>query len=401
MLIEPSSTPARRRRTPRSRTGRFGRTRSSRRRPAVALPAPALVHDYLLVMRGAERTFAAMADAWPEAPIYTLLYDRDGIERALRRPRDRDVVAAAPRRPRRAASASCCRSSRSAAERLAGRGPRRSSSRARARSRTGRPAARAACTSATATRRSATPGTSASRARREVPRLWRARCGTRARPHPPTGPRRRRGGSPTTSRTRGSPSSASPSSGAATRSSCTRRSRSTASTPAQPEDWFLTVGELVAHKRTEVALEAARKRRREGQGRRHRPRARAPRGAVRRRRRVPRPRRRRRARGPLRARPRAHHAQRRGVRDRRRRGPGRRPPGRGRSTPAARKETVIDGLTGVLCEDDDGIAEALANVPFERFLSLHAVTQAAKFSTSAFQTALRREVERAWVRSGR
>jgi glycosyltransferase involved in cell wall biosynthesis len=39
-----------------------------------------LVHDYLLVMRGAERTFAAMADIWPEAPIYTLLYDEDATE---------------------------------------------------------------------------------------------------------------------------------------------------------------------------------------------------------------------------------------------------------------------------------------------------------------------------------
>jgi glycosyltransferase involved in cell wall biosynthesis len=38
----------------------------------------ALVHDYLLVMRGAERTFAAMAAIWPEAPIYTLLYDEAG-----------------------------------------------------------------------------------------------------------------------------------------------------------------------------------------------------------------------------------------------------------------------------------------------------------------------------------
>jgi glycosyltransferase involved in cell wall biosynthesis len=34
-----------------------------------------LVHDYLLVMRGAERTFDAMAELWPEAPIATLLYD--------------------------------------------------------------------------------------------------------------------------------------------------------------------------------------------------------------------------------------------------------------------------------------------------------------------------------------
>jgi glycosyltransferase involved in cell wall biosynthesis len=36
-----------------------------------------LVHDYLLVLRGAERTFAALADIWPAAPIYTLLYDQD------------------------------------------------------------------------------------------------------------------------------------------------------------------------------------------------------------------------------------------------------------------------------------------------------------------------------------
>ncbi len=40
----------------------------------------ALVHDYLLVMRGAERTFAAMADVWPDAPIFTLLYDEEGTQ---------------------------------------------------------------------------------------------------------------------------------------------------------------------------------------------------------------------------------------------------------------------------------------------------------------------------------
>jgi len=37
-----------------------------------------LVHDYLLAPRGAERTFAAIAACWPEAPIYTLLYDEEG-----------------------------------------------------------------------------------------------------------------------------------------------------------------------------------------------------------------------------------------------------------------------------------------------------------------------------------
>jgi len=42
------------------------------------VPSTALVHDYLLVMRGAERTFAAMASCWPAAPIYTLLFDPEG-----------------------------------------------------------------------------------------------------------------------------------------------------------------------------------------------------------------------------------------------------------------------------------------------------------------------------------
>jgi glycosyltransferase involved in cell wall biosynthesis len=37
-----------------------------------------LAHDYLLVMRGAERTFAAMAEIYPRAPIFTLLYDEQG-----------------------------------------------------------------------------------------------------------------------------------------------------------------------------------------------------------------------------------------------------------------------------------------------------------------------------------
>jgi glycosyltransferase involved in cell wall biosynthesis len=41
---------------------------------------PALVHDYLLVLRGAERTFAAISDCWPEAPVYTTLYSEKGTE---------------------------------------------------------------------------------------------------------------------------------------------------------------------------------------------------------------------------------------------------------------------------------------------------------------------------------
>ena len=42
--------------------------------------AVTLVHDYLLVLRGAERTFAEMAACWPRAPISTLLYDSVGTE---------------------------------------------------------------------------------------------------------------------------------------------------------------------------------------------------------------------------------------------------------------------------------------------------------------------------------
>jgi glycosyltransferase involved in cell wall biosynthesis len=38
----------------------------------------ALAHDYLLVMRGAERTFAAIAQLYAHAPILTLLYDEHG-----------------------------------------------------------------------------------------------------------------------------------------------------------------------------------------------------------------------------------------------------------------------------------------------------------------------------------
>ena len=41
----------------------------------------ALTHDYLLVMRGAERTFAAITELYSHAPIFTLLYDERGTNR--------------------------------------------------------------------------------------------------------------------------------------------------------------------------------------------------------------------------------------------------------------------------------------------------------------------------------
>jgi glycosyltransferase involved in cell wall biosynthesis len=40
----------------------------------------ALVHDFLLDLRGAERVFAAICDAWPDADVYTAVYDEEGTE---------------------------------------------------------------------------------------------------------------------------------------------------------------------------------------------------------------------------------------------------------------------------------------------------------------------------------
>ena len=46
------------------------------------LPPPrvALVHDFLLDVRGAERVFQAMCDLWPAADVFTAVYDEDGTE---------------------------------------------------------------------------------------------------------------------------------------------------------------------------------------------------------------------------------------------------------------------------------------------------------------------------------
>src|SRR3954452_8367371 len=43
-------------------------------------PRVALVHDFLVDVRGAERVFLAMCDRWPEADIYTAVYDPEGTE---------------------------------------------------------------------------------------------------------------------------------------------------------------------------------------------------------------------------------------------------------------------------------------------------------------------------------
>src|SRR4051794_17194334 len=43
-------------------------------------PRVALVHDFLLDLRGAERVFLAMCELWPEADVYTAVYDPEGTE---------------------------------------------------------------------------------------------------------------------------------------------------------------------------------------------------------------------------------------------------------------------------------------------------------------------------------
>ena len=43
-------------------------------------PRVALVHDFLLDLRGAERVFSAMCDTWPDADVFTAVYDEAGTE---------------------------------------------------------------------------------------------------------------------------------------------------------------------------------------------------------------------------------------------------------------------------------------------------------------------------------
>jgi glycosyltransferase involved in cell wall biosynthesis len=47
---------------------------------APASPRVALVHDFLLDIRGAERVFMAICEVWPDADVYTAVYDEEGTE---------------------------------------------------------------------------------------------------------------------------------------------------------------------------------------------------------------------------------------------------------------------------------------------------------------------------------
>src|SRR3954454_13847652 len=46
----------------------------------MAASRTALVHDFLLDLRGAERVFEAICDLWPEADLFTPVYDERGTE---------------------------------------------------------------------------------------------------------------------------------------------------------------------------------------------------------------------------------------------------------------------------------------------------------------------------------
>ena len=46
-----------------------------------ATPRVALVHDFLLDVRGAERVFLELCEMWPDADIYTAVYDEEGTEK--------------------------------------------------------------------------------------------------------------------------------------------------------------------------------------------------------------------------------------------------------------------------------------------------------------------------------
>ena len=73
----------------------------------------ALVHDFLIDIRGAERVFAAICDLWPEADVFTAVYDERGTEGRFAhrrittsflqrlRPTSRDLPPAAPALPLR------------------------------------------------------------------------------------------------------------------------------------------------------------------------------------------------------------------------------------------------------------------------------------------------------------
>ena len=361
--------------------------------PPVTLPEPGLVHDYLLVLRGAERTFAALADAWPEAPIYSLLYDENGMGGRLG---GRSIETSPLQR---------LRVRQSGFRRMLPLFPHAADRLAR-----GRHELVVSSSSAFAHRvQPAEGGVHVCYCHSPFRYVWHERNRAISEVPAPAAPLL--GG--LLDRIRESDARAA---GAVTHliansritqqriADFWQRDSVVVHPPvevkrfsrAEPEDWFLRVGELVPHKRTEAALQAARragvKLKIVGTGPEHRrleslygdcaeflgrvgdreladlySRARA----------VIQP-----------------NVEEFGIAAVEAMAAGR--PVVALDGGGAR-ETVVNGVTGVLVSDDDAMAEVLRSVDFDRFDAELCQLHAGSFSVEAFQAAIRGQVERAWV----
>jgi len=296
-------------------------------------PRVALVHDFLLDLRGAERVFLALCDMFPQADLFTASTTRPGPRGASRTARctRRSCSGCTPTPRRFAATCRCIRTRwrrwTSAATTSSCRAPRRGptgvlpSEDAGARLllpqpvplRVERPrghAARPWAGGARGARRRAAALAPVGLDRRPARRPLHRQLGADA-------PARR------AVLHRARPRSS------------TRPWRSSASRPATPGDHYVVLSELMPHKRIELAVRAFNMLRRPARRDRRRARrapAAAPRGTDRQ---LHRTGDRRRGRAPAGHRPGAGGHRDRGVRHRRRRGAGRGPPGRGASTRAA------------------------------------------------------------------
>ena len=159
------------------------------------MPRVALVHDFLLDLRGAERVFAAICERWPE---------RRRLHRGLRPARHRRPLLRPSRStrrscrscsPPRARSACCCRSIRTRSSPRPARLRRRHLVLERVGAR-GRSSTPEPCTSVTATTRSGTRGPSVRRRSRARQPLVRPVLCAPCSPLAPVGLDRRPAGRP-------------------------------------------------------------------------------------------------------------------------------------------------------------------------------------------------------------
>ena len=209
------------------------------------MPRVALVHDFLLDLRGAERVFAAICDVWPEADVFTAVYDEAGTEGRFAhrnvntsflqrvRPDGAHVPAAAAAVPARdgGAGPARLRPRRLVLERLGARRARRPRRRPRL-----------LLPQPVPLRVVRARGDAA---RRAAPLDARRRCGADLRAgasgtgSPPSA-------STATSPTRRRPARASRATSGATRRSCTRRCEISRFAPGPPGEHYLVLAELMA-----------------------------------------------------------------------------------------------------------------------------------------------------------